>query len=291
MKKKTIAVAGIVCFLCSMLGSLLMMKDTGEQSWKLQPQQVGKWCVSQVYPAAVWKKEAEEKKEKEQIVAKEEVKKETNQSKKTKKEKKKKVDNSKPKVIIYHTHSSESYQPYKESNFHREKEEGTVREVGNVLMEELNELGIAVYHDKTIHDRPSYNQSYDRSMETITALMREYPSAECIIDLHRDAAAYTGNVGETIKIDGETVAKYKLVIGQNNDNYSSLMAFAKKINKAAEKMYPGFSGRIIEKEYRYNEYIADQYLLLEVGNNQNQIEDVKATGKYFAHVLAEVLEE
>lgn len=287
MRKKPIAAAGIICFLCSLIGSLFIMEDTQQISWELGPQQVGKLCVAQVYPAAFWQLTADNSVQEEKITAKEE----TKEEKTEKKEKKKEVDNSKPQVIIYHTHSSESYQPYTESNFHREEEEGTVREVGNVLMEELNELGIAVYHDTTIHDRPSYNQSYDRSMETITNLLREYPTAECVIDLHRDAAAYTGNKGETIKIDGTTVAKYKLVIGQNNDNYSSLMSFAKEINAAAESLYPGFSGQIIEKEYRYNEYIADQYLLLEVGNNQNKIEDVKATGKYFAHVLAEVLEE
>ena len=79
--------------------------------------------------------------------------------------------------------------------------------------------------------------------------------------------------------------------GQNNDNYKQLMAFANKVNNAADKLYPGFSGRIIEKEYRYNEYVADKYLLLEVGNNQNNIAEVKKTGLYFARVLADVLEE
>ena len=91
-------------------------------------------------------------------------------------------------------------------------------------------------------------------------------------------------------IENEKTAKYKLVVGQNNDNYSQLMDFANKVNAAADKMYPGFSGRIIEKEYRYNEYIADKYLLLEVGNNQNHIKEVRKTGKYFARVLAKVLE-
>lgn len=290
MKKKTLAAVGIIGFFCSLIGSLLLMQDTSRISWEFGPQQLGKFCVAQVYPQAVWMQSRNLQQEKtENLTAKKDN--SAEQEKKESEKKTKKVDNSKPQVIIYHTHSSESYQPYTESNFHREKEDGTVREVGNILTQELNKLGVAVYHDKTIHDRPSYNQSYDRSMETITALMREYPTATCIIDLHRDAAAYTGNVGETIKIDGTTVAKYKLVVGQNNDNYEKLMSFAKKINAAAEKQYPGFGGKIIEKEYRYNEYIADQYLLLEVGNNQNQIEDVKATGKYFAHVLAEVLEE
>ena len=75
-----------------------------------------------------------------------------------------------PLVIIYHTHSTESYMPYSESNYHREEEEGTVRDVGNVLETELKKKGINVIHDRTLHDRPSYNESYSRSLETVQAL-------------------------------------------------------------------------------------------------------------------------
>ena len=101
-----------------------------------------------------------------------------------------------PQVIIYHTHSTESYMPYKESNYHREAEEGTVRDVGNVLETELKKRGINVIHDKTIHDRPSYTASYGRSRETIKALMQKYPTAKYVIDLHRDAAAASSTEGK-----------------------------------------------------------------------------------------------
>lgn len=285
MNRKILSAIVMVCFIFSVVYFLCSMN--GDNNKGIDPQTMGRLCIAQVYPdadIAEYDKLQEEKNE--QI----EVKKASAVVVKNKK-KNKKVDNSKPEVIIYHTHSSESYQPYTDNNFHRQGEAGTVREVGKVLAEELNSLGIAVVHDKTIHDSPSYNQSYEKSLQTISSLMKKYPTAKIVIDLHRDAAAYTGNVGETIKIKGETVAKYKLVIGQSNSNYRELMNFAGKINAAADKLYPGFSGRIIEKEYNYNEYIADNYLLLEVGNNQNDIKEVRKTGKYFAHVLAEVLED
>lgn len=279
MKKKSTAIIIAVCFCCSAFLCLAAAGGEVRVQKKIDAFDVGRLCVSQVWPAVEWdEQEAETVK--------------TSENKKhSEKDKAAEVDNSKPQVIIYHTHSSESYQPYSESNFHREEETGTVREVGNVMAAELNKMGIAVVHDRTVHDRPSYNQSYDRSLSTVTALLRQYPTAEIVIDLHRDAAAYTGNKGETVTINGETVAKYKLVVGQGNDNYQQLLSFARAINAAAEGMYPGFGGRILEKEYRYNEYIADQYLLLEVGNNQNDIEHAKNTGKYFAHVIAAVLED
>ncbi len=202
------------------------------------------------------------------------------------------MDYSKPVVIIYHTHATESYQPVTEGNFHSLKEYGTVREVGDVLARELEKSGIQVVHDKTIHDSPSYNQSYTRSLETIKQLMGQNESANLIlIDLHRDAAGYVGNVPKTIMINKETLAGYSLVIGTGNPNVDALRQFAGQINKTAEKLYPGFGGKIIEKQYKFNQYVSDHHLLLEVGNNENTIEQAKVTGQYFAKVLAEVVKE
>lgn len=201
------------------------------------------------------------------------------------------IDYSKPVVIIYHTHATESYQPVAEGNFHSLKEYGTVREVGDVLTEELEKMGIQVIHDKTIHDSPSYNQSYTRSLETVKTLMGSNESARIIIDLHRDAAGYSGNVAKTVNIKKDTAASYSLVIGTGNPNVEALKQFANHVNKTAEEMYPGFGGRIIEKKYKFNQYVSDYHLLLEVGNNENTIEQAKLTGKYFAQVLAKAIKD
>ncbi|MEG0829191.1 MAG: stage II sporulation protein P [Anaerovoracaceae bacterium] len=258
-------------------------------SLNIKGEQLGKLCVSQAYPTITKGVERSSKKEvkTQDVVPKVEKKEEPKKNAKIDE----KVDNSKPEVIIYHTHSTESYQPYDKGNFHRTKYKGTVRELGRIMKDELNKRGVSVVHNENIHDRPSYNQSYDRSMETITALMKKYPSAKYIIDLHRDAAAYSGNVGKTINIKGEKVAKFSMVIGKGNANFNQLTNYANKVNNKAEAMYPGFGGRIINKEYRFNEYISDRCMLLEVGNNQNDIKEVRRTSKYFCQVLASVIEE
>lgn len=198
---------------------------------------------------------------------------------------------SEPLVIIYHTHSSESYMPYKESNYHREEVKGTVREVGDVLEAELEEKGINVIHDNTVHDRPSYNESYSKSLATIQSLVSKYPTAVYIIDLHRDAAASTATEGKYTIIDGKRVAKFSMVVGQANENYVELYDFAKEVGARAEEMYDGFGGAIIEQNYKYNEFISNNALLLEVGNNKNTIEEAKECGRYFADVLASIIEE
>ncbi|MBQ3520589.1 MAG: stage II sporulation protein P, partial [Firmicutes bacterium] len=61
-------------------------------------------------------------------------------------------------------------------------------------------------------------------------------------------------------------------------------------NRAGE-MYSGFDGAIIEQNYKYNEFVSNKALLLEVGNNKNTIEEANACGRYFAEVLADVIEE
>ena len=196
-----------------------------------------------------------------------------------------------PLVIIYHTHSSESYMPYKESNYHREEVNGTVREVGDVMEDALEKKGINVIHDKTVHDRPSYNESYSKSLSTIQSLIKKYPTAVYIIDLHRDAAAASATEGKYTVINGKRVAKFSMVVGQANENYVELYDFAQKVGKRAGELYSGFGGSIIDQNYKYNEFVSNKALLLEVGNNKNTIEEANACGRYFAEVLANVIEE
>ena len=202
------------------------------------------------------------------------------------------IDETKPVVIIYHTHATESYEPVSEGNFHTLDVHGTVREVGDALTKELEAKGIQVIHDTTIHDSPSYNQSYTRSLETVQSLMSSNQAAKMvIIDLHRDAAGYSGNVAKTTTVKKDSVAQYSLVIGSGNPNVEALRRFAGQVNATAEKMYPGFGGKIIEKPYKFNQYVSDYHLLLEVGNNENTIEQAKLTGKYFGDVLAKAIKD
>lgn len=194
-----------------------------------------------------------------------------------------------PVVLIYHTHATESYLPVSDGNFHSPEEAGTVREVGDALEKALMARGIPVIHDKTIHDLPSYSKSYSRSMETAKAILKENPSIAVVIDLHRDAAAYSGNQGHTFAADGKEAAQFSLVVGLGNDNSTELLTFANQVIGKANELYPGFGRGVIKKEYKYNQYISDRCLLLEMGNNQNHIEEAKRSAVYFADTLAKLI--
>ena len=98
-----------------------------------------------------------------------------------------------PQVLIYHTHSSESYMSEESDTYYSDmptrsqKEEENVMSVGEVLAEKLRAAGIGVIHDKTYHDYPAYNGSYTRSAETIQKNLEKYPTIQVTIDVHRDA--------------------------------------------------------------------------------------------------------
>lgn len=270
----------------------------------IDEKELGELCIGQVAPAAGRQIQTAEKEQEadpeaqtesmiEQIgETAEQVQNESEtdlQQKQSAKKKEQTALSKDPLVIIYHTHSTESYLPYKESNYHREKQKGTVRDVGEVLKEALEEKGIRTIHDTTLHDRPSYNESYSRSLQTIQTLRKKYPTAKYVIDLHRDAAAASAKEGKLLTIDQKRVAKFSLVVGKENQNYAELYEFAKKVSQKAEQQHKGFGGAIIEQNYRYNEFVSDYALLLEIGNNKNTIEESRRCAKYFAEALAAVI--
>lgn len=209
--------------------------------------------------------------------------------KKTTPKKKQKKATGAPRVLIYHTHATESYRPSTAGNYHTTKEANTVREAGTIMTETLEARGIKVIHDKTIHDNPSYNASYERSYETVTAILRENPSIECIIDLHRDAIAGTAD-GPTETVHGKTCAYYSYVVGATAPTYASNKAFLNKLNAIAASDYDGFTANILERPYYYNQELCDKSILLELGNNRNHIDDVRRSAEVFGEILADALE-
>lgn len=202
--------------------------------------------------------------------------------------KKVKKKTGKPQVLIVHTHATESYLPATEGNYHTTKEKNTVRDAGNVLEASLEEEGVGVVHDKTLHDNPSYDSSYSRSYETILALLKKYPTIECVIDLHRDATPQK-IAGPVTKVDGKNAAVYSYVISNTTPTYKENKAFLNKLNNIANAGFDGYTANILERPYWYNQEIQRKSILIEMGNNRNNIEDVRRCAKIFGKMLAKAL--
>lgn len=193
-----------------------------------------------------------------------------------------------PAVLIVHTHATESYLPSTIGNYHKKGKKNTVRDVGDVLARTLEENGIGVVHDQTLHDDPSYNQSYNRSYETTEKLLKKYPSIVCVIDLHRDAIASEAPAA-TVSVGGKTCAKYSYVVSNAVETYRDNLKFIQAMNRTAAKKYSGFTGKVLERGYRYNQGLSSKYMLLEIGYNRNEIADCRNTAEYVGKILADTL--
>lgn len=206
---------------------------------------------------------------------------------------KKTLDNSKPEVLIFHTHTTENYA---EAGKDTTDSDFNVVGVGDVLSKELEEgYGISVIHDKT-NNSVSYNDSYARSNETLKKYLDEYGDFKIIIDLHRDgvdsAKAEQLKSIYTVNINDQNLAKMMFVTGQNSKRYAANKALVDELYNTANTLFPG----IIRDTYEYeiaatsiNYSLSDNFILIEVGANVNTAQEAKLTSKYIARIIAEHL--
>ncbi len=203
-------------------------------------------------------------------------------------------------IIIYHTHTCESYTATKENSY---KASGNYRttdlkysvvKVGDVLTQELEKFKFKVTHNNTKHDYPAYTGSYTRSLKTIENILKKQESTEIIFDIHRDAVGNKGTYGPTVEINGEKVAQLMFVIGTNDGggkhpNWKNNLKFAVMIQQKANEMYPGLFRSINLRSSTFNQKIRNAASIIEVGATGNTLEEATASMKYLANVLNEVL--
>lgn len=203
------------------------------------------------------------------------------------------LDMSKPFIYIYHTHGTESYMPETIGNFHSTNRKYTVRAVGDHLTKHLMDKGYKVIHNETLHDYPSYQRSYARSLNTLNTSLEKNPSLRIVFDIHRDAAPDTQDARKNsyVVINNEKVAKFSIVVGTKNPNAKQLKKFAEYIKAKCDARYPGLAKKTILKEFKFNQYRSDYYALIEIGNTKNNIDETLNTTKYLAEVLSEVIED
>lgn len=183
-----------------------------------------------------------------------------------------------PTVLILHTHTTESYtkmpgEDYEESADYRTLDpDYNLLAVGDVLAESLEKGGVSVLHDRTLHDYPSYNGSYEHARASIEAYLSQYPSIQLVLDLHRDAADREDGSQLTTKavVDGKESAQLMLVVGTDagglyHPNWRENLSLALKLQVMLEQKYPGLCRDISLRSSRFNQDESPGALLVEVG--------------------------
>lgn len=201
-------------------------------------------------------------------------------------------------ILIFHTHTCESYTPsekyqYKQTGNYRTTDRNfSVVRVGRELDRQLQNYGYKVTHNETYHDYPSYSGSYENSYKTVTNLLQKNKNTDIVIDLHRDAIS-DYSYAPTVKIGEEYAAQLMFVIGGNiskeHPNWQQNLKFAVKIQQKANEMYPGLFKPIILRYASYNQQTAKAASIIEVGSTGNTMDQALTSMKYLAKVIDEVL--
>lgn len=204
-------------------------------------------------------------------------------------------------IIIFHTHTCESYTPSDKFNYqmtgnYRTTDLNyTVAKVGTELKSHLEHRGYNVIHDTTLHDYPAYSGSYGNSMQTVSNILTN-TNAQVIIDIHRDAVGSGSEYGPTVKINDEVAAQLMIVVGTDaggleHPNWRENLKFAIKLQEKANELYPGLFRPINLSTARYNQNLSNGAIIIEVGATGNTMEQSLVSMKYLASVIDEMMKE
>ena len=199
-----------------------------------------------------------------------------------------------PTVLILHTHTTESYtgswdahDPYRSLN-----DAKNMLAIGDLLANKLESAGIRVIHDRTLHDYPSYNGSYNHARKSIQSYLAEYPSIVLVLDIHRDAREDSqGNqIQTTTHINGQASAQLMAVVGTNgtgltHPNWQSTLALALKLHVVLERLYPGITRPISLRAQRFNQDLATNAMLIEVGTAGNTLPQALTAADCLANAI------
>ena len=208
-----------------------------------------------------------------------------------------------PQVLILHTHTTESYEPYTKDWYDErytsrslDPDNGVIA-VGDAIAEQLASEGISVIHDCTIHDAV-YSGAYSRSLATAVSDISEYSSIKVVLDIHRDAIEYSdgSRISAVTEIGGKKAAQVMVICAADDGTYGvpnfyDNLHFACELQQSMEGMYPTLTRPILFQYCQYNQQVSAGALLIEVGSHGNSIDEAVYSGELIGRSLAALLTE
>lgn len=211
-------------------------------------------------------------------------------------------DTDEPQVLIYHTHTTESFEPFVRENMDAEFNYRTTDDtknmimVGNAIQAELEAKGIGVIHVTEVHDYPSYNGSYGRSRESIMPILEQYPEIKVALDIHRDAIAGEDYAAQPyVEINGREAAQIMIISGCDDGtldmpDYMKNFHFAAGLQRQIEGDYNGLTRPVLFDYRHYNQDLTTGSLLIEVGSHGNTLDQAQYSGQLIGRSLCEFLD-
>jgi stage II sporulation protein P len=200
-----------------------------------------------------------------------------------------------PQILIFHTHYNEAFA----DSTMGDSSTGIVG-VGEKLKDILEQdYGYQVIHYTGQYDMQAGPDAYSGALPIIEQILEDNPSIQVILDLHRDAAGEGDHL--VMDLDGRSTAQFMFFNGLSrtrktgniaylyNENLDSNLAFSFQLQTKAMEYYPGLTRKIYLKAYRYNMHLSPRYSLVEMGAQNNTLEEVMNACYPLAHILDLVL--
>ena len=200
-----------------------------------------------------------------------------------------------PRILIYHTHSQEAFADSVPGDTNT-----SIVGVGERLAQILrDEYGYTVMHHTGQYDVDSRDDAYGKALPALEDILKQYPSIEVVIDLHRDQMAEETRL--VMNLDGRPTARFMFFNGVSrtrksgdidylkNENIAGNLAFSFQMQLKCAEYYPGLTRKIYLKGYRYNMHLRSRTLLVELGAQNNTVEEAMNACDPLAHVLDMVL--
>lgn len=199
----------------------------------------------------------------------------------------------KPQILIYHTHGSEAFLDSVAGD-----PSTTILGAGERLATLLEGYGFSVMHHTGIYDEHR-DKAYDVALPAVEKILEENPSIQVVIDLHRDEMA--GDRKLVMDLQGRPTARFMFFNGLSysrkkgeidylkNPYIQENLAFSFQAQVTANEYYPGIARKIYLKAYRYNMHLCPRSMLIELGAQNNTVEEIQNACEPLAHILAIVL--
>ena len=209
-----------------------------------------------------------------------------------------------PEILIMHTHGSEAYAQegadvYQETDTARTTDtQYNIIRVGDEIERIFTEMGLSVIHDRALYDYPSYNGAYDRSRAAVEQYLKDYPSIQIVLDVHRDAlVGEDGTIYKAVtELDGVKTAQVLMVMGSDDGglphpNWDKNLSLSMRIQHRMNTLWPGLSRPTILRSSRFNQQLSQGSILVEVGSHGNTLQEALAGAQNFARAAGQVFLE
>lgn len=202
-------------------------------------------------------------------------------------------NNALPQILIFHTHGQESFAD-------SEVNGKTIADAGEYLSEILRKQ----YNFNVIHLTESFDlvngvfdrdKAYDYANERLEEVLKENPSIEVVIDLHRDGVDPDRKL--VTEINGKQTAKimlfngisYSNSVGERTDCVNPYitenLAMTYKMYLLGKIYYPQLIRCIYIADFRYCLYHVPRSMLIEAGAQTNTYEEVYNAMEPLAHMI------